>query len=334
MTGASGRCKTMSETGHPARTPASRDAQRKDGPAKADVSLQGSPENNIAIAARLREYADLLEQQGEDGFRIRAYRNAADEIAARAEPLGDLYRTGGPDALVALRGVGHGIAAAIGEMLSTGGWRQLDRLKGVATPEAVFRTIPGIGSELAHRLVDTLEVESLEELEAALRLGKTKVEGIGPRRRQAILAALGERLAGIRRASPHPQSGQAPPVALLLDADALYREKAKAGALRRIAPKRFNPTGEAWLPIMHARRDDWHLTLLFSNTARAHELDRTRDWVVVFSHRDDGPEDRSVVVTEWRGPLAGRRVVRGREDECRIHYATAGDAPGPEGQTT
>ncbi|NIW87025.1 MAG: DNA-binding protein, partial [Gammaproteobacteria bacterium] len=85
-----------------------------------------------------------------------------------------------------------------------------------------------------------------------------------------------------------------------------------------IAPLRFNPTNEAWLPILHTTRDHWHFTVLFSNTARAHELDRTRDWVVIYYYDDHHQEGQHTVVTETRGPLAGKRVVRGRESECRL----------------
>ena len=53
---------------------------------------------------------------------------------------------------------------------------------------------------------------------------------------------------------------------------------------------------------------------MYSNTARAHALGKTDDWVVVYAERD-GHEERATVVTETRGPLAGRRVVRGRERE-------------------
>jgi hypothetical protein len=65
---------------------------------------------------------------------------------------------------------------------------------------------------------------------------------------------------------------------------------------------------------------------MFSNTARSHELGMTRDWVVLYFERD-GHEDQCTIVTETRGPLRGRRVVRGREDESRAWYeatATAG----------
>ena len=286
------------------------------------------PKQNRLIAARLNEYADLLEAQGDDGFRLRAYRNAAREIEAFPTPLQNLFDTGGAKALVALRGIGRGIATAIVEMLTTGHWQQLDRLKGSLTPEALFRSIPGIGENLARRLVDTLDIETLEDLEVALRLGETPVPGIGPRRRAAILAVLGQRLARHRRETTAADGDDEPPVSLLLDADALYRAKSAAGSLRRIAPKRFNPTGEAWLPIMHARRGDWHLTVLYSNTARAHELDRTRDWVVIYFQGEDRPEGRRTIVTERTGSLAGLRVVRGREDECRRHYATSSPTGG------
>jgi hypothetical protein len=106
----------------------------------------------------------------------------------------------------------------------------------------------------------------------------------------------------------------------LLDVDREYRQKAGAGQLRKIAPRRFNPSGEAWLPILHARRGDRDFTALYSNTARAHELGRVRDWVVIYFHTDNEPEGQCTVVTETRGNLEGKRVVRGREGECRAYY--------------
>lgn len=99
-----------------------------------------------------------------------------------------------------------------------------------------------------------------------------------------------------------------------------HRKKAAAGSLRTIAPRRFNPRGEAWLPVLHAEQGGWHFTALYSNTARAHELGRTRDWVVIYYYDGEHVEAQCTVVTEARGALAGRRVVRGREQECRAHY--------------
>jgi putative hydrolase len=110
-------------------------------------------------------------------------------------------------------------------------------------------------------------------------------------------------------------------VATLLAVDRKYRDEAHAGRLPTIAPKRFNPTGEAWLPVLHTEVDGFHFTALYSNTALAHQLDRTRDWVVIYFYDDEHVEGQHTVVTETHGPLAGRRVVRGREAECRRHYS-------------
>ena len=81
-----------------------------------------------------------------------------------------------------------------------------------------------------------------------------------------------------------------------------------------------NPHNSAWLPLLHTERAPWHFTALYSNTARAHKLDRVRDWVVIYSYDGDHVEHQRTVVTEIRGLLAGSRVVRGREEECRAWY--------------
>ena len=83
--------------------------------------------------------------------------------------------------------------------------------------------------------------------------------------------------------------------------------------MSKIAPRRFNPKGEAWLPVLHTQRGDWHFTALFSNTARAHELGRVRDWVVIYGEDKAHGERQYTVVSATHGALAGRRVVRGRE---------------------
>jgi hypothetical protein len=113
---------------------------------------------------------------------------------------------------------------------------------------------------------------------------------------------------------------RAPGVDVLLDVDREYREKAAAGRLPLITPRRFNPQRKAWLPVLHAQRGPWSFTALFSNTARAHELGKTHDWVVLYFYDDHHREEQHTVVTETRGPLAGRRVVRGLEAACRACY--------------
>jgi putative hydrolase len=52
---------------------------------------------------------------------------------------------------------------------------------------------------------------------------------------------------------------------------------AEADTLPKIAPQRFNPEGLAWLPVPHINKAAWHFTALYSNTARAHALERTHN---------------------------------------------------------
>ncbi len=276
-------------------------------------------QDNWIIEANLREMADLLEQQQADRFRIEAYRHAADTVSALDRPLDGIFDLEGINGLLALPAIGHSIAAAIAEMLCSGGWTQLQRLRGETEPENLFRTVPGIGPKLAAKVHDDLHIDTLEALEMAAYDGRlAKLEGFGDRRLAMVKAALQERL-GRRRLRHHP-SGALPPVGLILDVDREYRQRAEKGDLRTIAPKRFNPRGEAWLPVLHTRRDDWEFTALFSNTQRAHELGRTHDWVVIYFHGDGSAEEQCTVVTEITGQWRGYRVVRGREPECTVYH--------------
>jgi hypothetical protein len=294
---------------------------------------EGPPDSdNLRVAQWLREAAELLHAQGANPFRVGAYRKAADTVLRFDGSLRALFADQGRAGLEALPGIGAGIAAAIAEMLERGRWSQLDRLRGSLDPEQLFRTVPGIGPGTAQRIHDALGVETLEALEVAAHEGRLeKVPGVGRRRGAAIRAALAEILdrAPLGR-RPDPSPATEPSVAVLLDVDREYLARGRAGELPTIAPRRFNPGNESWLPVLHTRRDPWHFTALHSNTARAHELGRTRDWVVLYFHDDDHAERQRTVVTEQRGALRGRRVVRGREAECIAHYeASAHDASIP-----
>lgn len=284
--------------------------------------------DNTRIAEWLRQAAELLAAQGANPFRAGAYRKAADTVGHYDGSLRALCDEQGRDGLDALPGIGPGIASAIAEMLETGRWAKLERLRGSVDPTALFQTVPGIGPGLAQRIHDTLGVETLEALEVACHEGRLEeVPGVG--RRKA--AGIGDALTGmldrsrLRRRAPasiaeRTSATTEPPVDVLLDVDREYRDKAGAGALPTIAPRRFNPEQKAWLPVLHTRRGDWHFTALYSNTAHAHELGRTQDWVVLYFHDDDQAERQRTVVNEHRGALTGNRVVRGRELECRAWY--------------
>ena len=285
---------------------------------------------NEQIAEILEQVADRLEAQHANIYRVDAYRAGAAVVRRHEASIQDLALTEGRAGLDALPQIGSSLSGSIDEIAHTGRLRLLERLDGRLSPVELFKTVPGIGEELAERIHRELDIDTLEALEVAAHDGRLDaVAGFGPRRLEAVRDILATMLArsargrarrfeelrqaGAQVAAPEPAQAK-PDVALLLDIDRQYREKAEADELPRIAPRRNNPDGAAWLPILHAYEDGWHFTALYSNTDRAHELGRVRDWVVVYFERD-GHEGQCTVVTEYRGPQTGQRVVRGREDE-------------------
>ena len=275
---------------------------------------------NTQIAMKLEEMSELLEQQGANPFRIRAYRHAAAFLTEFKPDVGDILEREGYKGLMGLPNIGKGIATAIAEIVATGHWTQLERLRGSLDPAHLFQTVPGVGPKLAARIHDELHIDTLQALENAAYDGSLgKVKGISERRLLALRASLASMLGSTRRERHLPAKG-GPGASLLLEVDRIYLEKAANGELPLIAPKRFNPEGAAWLPLLHMEKGGWHFTAMYSNTARAHQLKRTRDWVVIFYYDDHQQEGQHTLVTETHGPLMGRRVVRGRESECQDYY--------------
>jgi putative hydrolase len=276
---------------------------------------------NQQIAMKLAQVADLLEQQGANPFRVSAYRRASETVSRLEQDIGELTETGGSAGLIALPNIGKGIASAIQELVTTGKWAQLERLRGTLDPVHLFQTVPGIGPKMAEQIHEALHIDTLEALETAAWDGRLEtVRGVGARRIAGIRNSLATLLGRARR-RPRMQGSDGPDVKTLLEVDREYRLQAEQGKLTLIAPRRFNPEGRAWLPVLHTNRDEWHFTVMYSNTARAHELKRTHDWVVVYFYDDHHQEGQNTLVTESRGPLTGLRVVRGRELECREYYA-------------
>lgn len=287
--------------------------------------------SNQDTADLLERVAALLEAQDANPYRVNAYRKAARLVDRFDRSIAELALSTEGETLEDLPDIGKSIGGAIREFVHTGRLALLERLEGQVSPEDLFTTIPGVGEELARRIHSELQIETLEDLELAAHDGRLeKVAGIGHRRVAAIRDSLesilsrsgrrrARRLRHLEKEETHGESDQ-PSVALLLEVDEEYRNKAKTGKLRTISPRRFNPDGTYRLPVLHADREGWHFNALFSNTARAHELGKTRDWVVIY-YEKDGHENQHTVVTEPHGLMKGRRVVRGREKECLAYYA-------------
>jgi hypothetical protein len=272
---------------------------------------------NIAVAARLEELAALLGSQGANPFRVDAYRRAADLVRGLERPVGEILRAEGVAGLERLPAIGASIARAVRDLVETGRLPMLDRLRGESDAITLLTSVAGIGPRLAERLHHDHGIDTLEDLEAAAHDGRlAAIPSFGEKRLRGVREALAARLGRIPRSAP---AAAAPSVADLLRVDREYRMKAAAGTLRTIAPRRFNPSRESWLPILHTARGTTHFTALFSNTARAHELGKTREWVVIYVDGGRG-ERQYTIVTASRGPLEGKRIVRGREAECLAFY--------------
>ncbi len=289
--------------------------------------MSGASPKNEEIAEVLEEIADLLEAQKANMHRIRAYRNAAGSIRSARRSVAAIARQDGHEGLTQIPNIGESLAGLIQGYVETGRSGLLDRLRGEVSPPDVFAELPGVGEELSHRISAVLDIATLEELEQAAHDGRLEtVPGFGPKRVRSVqlaLAGMLSRAAGRRirrgRGIEAERQDDRPSVETLLAVDREYRQRADAGELRTIAPKRFNPKNESWLPILHTEEEGWEFTVLFSNTSRAHDLGRTHDWVVIYYARD-GRERQATVVTARQGGLAGKRVVRGRESECRRLY--------------
>jgi hypothetical protein len=277
--------------------------------------------DNEPVARALEQIAELLAGQAANPFRCAAYREAARVVRTLARPVGELLAAEGLRGLERLPKIGRSLARTIEQLADSGTTPLLQRLRGSSDPERLLATVPGVGRRLATRIHERLGAETLADLEAAAWDGRlASVPGLGVRRVRGIRESIAGMLRRPRGAVTSSPAADEPPVSELLSIDYEYRRKAAGNRLVCVAPYRFNPTRAAWLPILHTERADRHYTALYSNTARAHLMGTTRDWVVVY--RDDpAGHGQWTVITARLGPLHGRRIVRGREGECASHYA-------------
>jgi DNA polymerase (family 10) len=153
--------------------------------------------DNRDIARLFERVADLLEIQGANPFRIRAYRTASLTISELTTPLASMIGTDGGTALQKLPGIGRDLADKIVTIVRTGTLPLLAEL-GRDTPESLITLmqVPGLGPKRAKLIHQALGVTTLDELEAAARAGRlARVRGLGASSEQAILRGIDQRRA-------------------------------------------------------------------------------------------------------------------------------------------
>lgn len=141
---------------------------------------------NAEIADRFEQLADLLELQGANPFRVRAYRNAARFIRGHPRSLAELLDEGAD--LAELPGIGADLAGKIATLVRTGRLPLLEQTaKKVPRPLVEMTRIEGLGPKRAQALYRALRVRSLEDLARAARSGRIReLPGFGARTEQLI----------------------------------------------------------------------------------------------------------------------------------------------------
>lgn len=150
-----------------------------------------APLDNPGVARVLSEIADLLELKGENPFKIRAYRNAADVVGHAAEPVA----TCDDATLRGWSGIGKDLAGRIREIVTTGDCQvRRDLLQEFPPTLLDVLRLQGVGPKTVALLYRDLHVKSLEDLAEAAKAGRVRgVKGMGAKKEEMILRAIEER---------------------------------------------------------------------------------------------------------------------------------------------
>lgn len=150
--------------------------------------------DNEDVAKVLDEIADMLDVAGDNVFRVRAYRNAAQSIRDQAVPVADLTQ----EQIDAIPGIGADLAAKIRTIVETGDHPMRRELEAKFPPQLLeLRKIPGLGPKRLKLLIDRLNIRSREDLEKAVNSARlSEITGLGPKLEQRIRESLQHREAG------------------------------------------------------------------------------------------------------------------------------------------
>jgi DNA polymerase (family 10) len=189
---------------------------------------------NIQIAKTFEEVADLLEIQGANPFRVRAYRNAARTIGTLGTPVETILKNDG-HALEELPGIGADLAGKITRMCRTGELPLLTQLTH-KTPESLVAMlrIPGVGPKRAQLIYRKLGVKTLAQLEKAARAGRlSTLRGMGKTLEQTILRGIDQDKAHVARMPLAEAEAYVRPLVETLRATPGVEQLDVAGSFRR-----------------------------------------------------------------------------------------------------
>ncbi|MHB8825073.1 MAG: helix-hairpin-helix domain-containing protein, partial [Thiobacillus sp.] len=192
------------------------------------------PVHNADIAAVFAEIADLLEIQGSNPFRIRAYRNAALTLANQAQEARALLEKG--EDLTRLPGIGDDLEAKIREIVDTGRCSLLERLRRELPPAVTeLLRVPGLGPKRVKTLYHDLEVQTVEQLYRAARDGRIRaLPGFGEKTELNILQAVEAHASQTRRFKLAVAAQYADALAAFLQAVPGVGQVTLAGSFRRM----------------------------------------------------------------------------------------------------
>ena len=189
--------------------------------------------HNTEIAERFNRLAELLEIQGANPFRIRAYRKAAQTIESLPHSMALMLAEGAD--LSELPGIGKDLAAKIQEIVETGHLTLLDQVSSQLPGQlAELAKIPGLGPKRVKMLYDTLGIQDLKGLAKAARAGNIRrLRGFGTKTEESILAETDRHSSGEKRIKLHTAEQFAEPIIDFLQSIKGVKEAIIAGSYRR-----------------------------------------------------------------------------------------------------
>ncbi len=257
---------------------------------------------NAELAARFEEFANLLEADDVE-YKPRAYRRAAENILAHPSPIADQLEAGNEEAVENIDGVGDAISSKIVEYVETGEIEELEELREeLPVDMAALTRVEGVGPKTVGSLYRELEIQDLDDLEAAAEAGEIQeVKGFGPKTEQNIL----ENVEFARTIGERQLLGEARPLAddvlEYLESVDVISEVEVAGSIRR------------W------RETIGDVDALAATESGPEAVEAFLEWDSIDDEIESGPSKASVRVGDVRVDL---RVVVPEEFGSALQYFT------------